>query len=136
MSGCSSYIKEVSTKIEVIGIEPKGADDYSQSRMQGKRISIANAHTIAEGLRTPCVGEHNWPILNRYVDQVFTVADEAILKAMKIIFDGLGIAVEPSGAAATAALLDWKPQGNALVVISGGNIDPKQFLNLYSQALP
>jgi len=136
MGGCSSYIKEMTDNIEVIGVEPEGASDYFQSRIQGKRVTLSDAQTIAEGLRTPCVGEHNWPILNECVDKVLTVTDEEIITAMKYLFDALGIAVEPSGATALAALLKWKPKGDTLIVISGGNIDAKQFFKLYNQAVP
>jgi len=130
MSGCAAYIKETDPQVQVIGVEPIGASDYYQSRGQGKKVTINHTDTIAEGLRTPCVGENNWPLLNRYVDDVKTVPDEAIVQAMKLLFEHLGIVVEPSGATACGALLNWKPTGDVVVVISGGNIDPEKFISL------
>jgi len=135
MSGCSSYIKEVAPMVKVIGVEPEGASDYYQSRQAGEKISNTETNTIAEGLRTPCVGDYNWPLLNQNVDEVTTVSDSAIIEAMKLLFETLGIVVEPSGAVATAALIECKPPGDSLVVISGGNIDPEQFINQFSHRL-
>ena len=131
MGGCSTYIKGVAPHVEVIGVEPEGASDYYQSRQTGKKVTLQETNTIAEGLRTPTVGEHNWPLLNQNVDEVTTVSDTAIVKAMKWLFNTLGIVVEPSGATACAALFDWKPKGDCLVVISGGNVDPDEFWKLY-----
>ncbi len=132
MAGCGSEIKKKKPQTKVIGVEPEGANDYYLSRQKGKKISLANVHTIADGLRSPTVGEKNYPILNECVDEVRLISDNDIAKTMKILFETAGIVVEPSGAASLAALVadpDWEPEGNMLFVITGGNIDPQSFLN-------
>lgn len=129
MSGCSVYLKNTKKKVKTIGVEPAGASDYYLSRKEGRLIAV-EAKTIAEGLRTPKVGQLNWPLLNRCVDEAVVVSDHSIIKAMHVIKEELNLVVEPSGAAAFAALIENNIpsiQGDVAVVISGGNIDDHHF---------
>lgn len=131
MSGCSSYLKKAASDYEVIGVEPEGAADFYQSLREGSICRIEEAKTIADGLLSPSVGEINWPFLKKNVDDVILVSDKAIIETMKILFKTLGIVTEPSGAASLASLLsasDWRPKGDMVFVISGGNVDLGQFL--------
>ncbi|NGX57440.1 MAG: L-threonine ammonia-lyase [Chlamydiae bacterium] len=131
MSGCATYLKETDPNYEVIGVEPEGAADFFQSRQQGKICRVENADTIADGLRSPSVGEINWPILNRYVDESMVVPDQAIIESMRYLFEEVGLVIEPSGATSLAALVahpEWEPKGDMVFVLSGGNVDMKKFM--------
>ena len=124
LSGCATAFKESLPTITIHGIEPEKASDYFQSRKQGKRVTIKNIDTIADGLRSSAVGEVNYPLLNKNVDEVDIVTELEIKKAMKVAKDHLGIVIEPSGAVALAGFLKAPPsEGNIVIFISGQNVD-------------
>jgi threonine dehydratase len=86
-----------------------------------------NPQTIADGLRTS-LGEHTWPIVRDKVDRIFTVSDEEIVAALRLVFERLKLVVEPSGAVAVAGVLtgvfrSLPGLGRVGVVLSGGNVD-------------
>ena len=75
------------------------------------------------------MGGHTWPIIRDHLEEIFTVSDEEVVEAMRLILKHLGMVVEPSGAASLAAVLG--PEFRALddidrvgVILSGGNVDP------------
>ncbi|PCH40731.1 tryptophan synthase beta subunit-like PLP-dependent enzyme [Wolfiporia cocos MD-104 SS10] len=115
------------TGVRVFGAEPRGADDCARGLADGRRVEDVQADTIADGLRTP-VGALNFPVIREKVERVIVVSDEEIVQAMRLMWERLKLVVEPSGAAAFAAVrtpafqaLDIK--GPVGVIISGGNID-------------
>ncbi|KAI0677696.1 tryptophan synthase beta subunit-like PLP-dependent enzyme [Trametes maxima] len=115
------------TGVRVFGAEPAGADDCAQGLKEGKRREDVDAKTIADGLRTP-VGVLNFPIIQDKVEKVITVTDEEIIEAMRFMWERLKIVVEPSGAAAYAAVRspqfqDLGIEGPVGIIISGGNLD-------------
>ena len=129
MAGCATAIKSLSVDTEVIAVEPEGAASLNLSLRKGKRESLSSTKTIADGLLSPTVGEHNWPLLERYVDIVISITEDEIIEAMRILFHTFGIVAEPSGAVSFAGYLKERPQnGNVVCVISGGNVDRKRFL--------
>ena len=110
----------------VIGVEPALGDDVAQSFRAGRRISIPTPATIADGLRTNCTGEKNFPIIQRYVDDVVTVTEESIITAMRTIWEALHIVIEPSAAVPYAAILEGKvPAKDRRIglIVTGGNAD-------------
>lgn len=115
------------TGVRVFGAEPAGADDCAQGLREGRRREDVTAVTIADGLRTP-VGVLNFPIIQEKVERVIVVSDEEIAEAMKLMWERLKLVVEPSGAAAFAAVRspafqDLGIKGPVGIIISGGNID-------------
>ena len=136
MGGCSLVMKHFMPSCKVIVAEPSGADDFAKSIAAGSRVKLESVNTIADGLRTLSVGETNWPILQRYVDEVAVVSDQQIVEAMKWLYFEMGIVVEPSGAASVAAAFRNLPResaATAVCVISGGNVDPIDFQNYLAQ---
>jgi threonine dehydratase len=130
ISGTAVAFKELNPKIKVIGVEPTGANDYFLSRQAGKRVRIEKADTIADGLKAPQVGDLNWPLMQKYVDETLAVSDEAIIRAMRFLYEEAGIIVEPSGATGLALLFsDASPkiQGDTVFVLSGANVDRDKF---------
>lgn len=129
MSGTALAFKGINSKIKTIAIEPEGANDYFLSRKEERKIRLDKVNTIADGLVAPTVGEINYPLLNEAVDQVATVSDEAIIKAMRFLYEKVGMIVEPSGAASVAAMMAHRSlvSGDTVCFISGGNVQRDQF---------
>ncbi len=130
LSGCSTAFKALNQKIYVIGVEPEGADDYYQSRKLGVRTPLEHVNTIADGLRASVVGDLDWPLLQKNVDDTEIVSEAEIKKAMKFLKEKMNMITEPSGATAFASLL-FHPEnikeGHTVVLISGANVDPEMF---------
>jgi threonine dehydratase len=114
-----------SEKCKTFGAEPKEVDDAYQSLRSGKIESNRTANTIADGLKTN-LGNLNFPIIQKHVDEIILVDEIEIIAAMKLIWERMKIIVEPSSAIALAALLKQKEKFNNKkvgIILSGGNID-------------
>tara|TARA_Y100001933_G_scaffold264981_1_gene334017 strand:- start:25157 stop:26002 length:846 start_codon:yes stop_codon:yes gene_type:complete len=108
-----------------IGGEPFEVDDAYRSLQSGKIESNLTTNTIADGLKTQ-LGDRNFPIIQKYVEEIVRVTEEEIIKAMQLIWERLKIVCEPLSAVALAAILDKKEMlsGKKIgVIISGGNVD-------------
>jgi threonine dehydratase len=126
LSGCAIAVKHLLPKCRVIGVEPAAGDDASQSFAKKRLITIAVPDTIADGARTPSLGKLTFPIVIRHVDDMLTVTDDELLKAMFFLWERMKIVVEPTGALAFAPLFHNKlpVKGQRVgVVLSGGNVD-------------
>jgi threo-3-hydroxy-L-aspartate ammonia-lyase len=128
-AGVSTAVRGLLPRASVVGVEPVIASDTSQSLRAGRRVSIDEPATIADGLRAREPGELTFAVNSRLLSDVATVSEEAIIDAMRFCFTRLKIVVEPSGAVSLAALLSGavRPTGRTVVVLSGGNIDPADF---------
>lgn len=125
LSGTAVAAKSMRPNIKVIAVEPANADDTSESFHAGKRIVTEKKFTIADGLRTN-VGEHTFPIIQRYVEEVVTVSEESIVSAMRTIWETMKIIVEPSAAVPYAAIAGGKINlaGKRVgIILTGGNVD-------------
>jgi threo-3-hydroxy-L-aspartate ammonia-lyase len=132
-AGVSTAAKALRPSIRCFAVEPDTADDTQQSFRKGERVSIGPPPTIADGLRVQSPGALTFPILQQNAEDVLTVSDEEIIKAMKFLLMRMKLLVEPSGAAAAAAVLNRKLPENVKrigVVLSGGNIDAEFLSNL------
>ncbi|MGD0500390.1 MAG: pyridoxal-phosphate dependent enzyme [Bryobacteraceae bacterium] len=126
LSGCATIARDAYPAIRIFGAEPTGANDAFLSLATGARVTVSHPDTIADGLRSPCLGELTFPILRRLVEQIALVTDDEIRAAAKFLLMRLKILVEPSGAASAAAVLFRKLPGNVRsvgVILSGGNVD-------------
>jgi threonine dehydratase len=111
--------------ITVVGAEPQAADDAWQSLQEGRIVPSLPPLTIADGLTTS-LGELTFPVLRERVEKIVTVAEEAIVSAMRLVWERMKIVVEPSAAVAVAAVLDPTAglTGRRVgVILSGGNVD-------------
>ncbi len=125
LCGTAVAAKSMRPKIKVIAAEPANADDAAQSFRAGKRIVAEKKFTIADGLRTN-VGERNFPIIQRYVDDIVTVSEDAIVSAMRTIWETMKIIIEPSAAVPYAAIAERKIEisGKRVgIILTGGNVD-------------
>src|SRR5882672_8075081 len=104
-AGVSSGAKALNPRIRCFAVEPDTADDTQQSFRKGERVSIGPPSTIADGLRVQSPGTLTFPILQQTAEDVLTVSDEEIIEALKFMLIRMKLLVEPSGAAAGAAVL-------------------------------
>lgn len=125
LSGCAVAAKGMDPNCRIIGIEPELADDATKSFHTGKLHTVKNPPTIADGTRTPSLGNVTFPLVREYVDDMQTVPEQAIMDAVKFLFYRMKLVVEPSGVLGLAAILcsSVKPEGRVGVILSGGNID-------------
>jgi threonine dehydratase len=125
LSGCALAAKGTIPNCRVIVIESEVADDATKSFHTGQLHTIKNPPTIADGTRTPSLGEVTFPLVLEYVDDMRTVPEAAIMEAVKFLFYRMKLVVEPSGALPLAALLvrSVRPEGRVGIILSGGNID-------------
>lgn len=137
LSGCAIAAHELSPKCQVIGVEPKRADDATRSFHSGTLQTVDNPETVADGARTPSLGQYTFPLVLHYVSDMVTVSDAAILRSMFFLWERLKLVVEPTGALAATALLEGiisVPNARIGVIISGGNVDLKQVGKLFTKA--
>ena len=130
LSGCAIITKKMLPNCRVIGVEPELADDATRSFYSQTLQTVHNPQTIADGARTPSLGQLTFPLVLQYVDKMVTVSEEAILRTMKFLWQRLKIVVEPTGTLAAAALLEGvvtAPGKRVGVIISGGNVDLENF---------
>lgn len=136
LSGSAIAARALSPRCRVIGVEPAQADDATRSFHSGTLHTVHNPDTIADGARTPSLGKITFPLVRRHVDDMVTVSEESILRAMFFLWERMKLVVEPTGALAAAALLDGtvRAEGKRTgVIISGGNVDLRHALDLFQR---
>jgi len=129
LGGIAAAVKARRPGTRVVGAEPTGADIVYRSLQAGKPLRLeGKPTTVADGLAAPFAGEHTQAQIQRDVDDVVLVDDEAILRALKLIMERAKLVPEPAGAAAVAAVLSGAvkptPGSTVVCVVSGGNVDP------------
>jgi len=126
LSGCAVAAKHLAPSCRVIGVEPAAGDDANRSFRSKTLQTVHNPCTIADGARTPSLGRVTFPLVLRYVDDMATVEDHELLKAMFFLWERMKVVIEPTGALGACALLEGKTEVRGLrvgVVLSGGNVD-------------
>jgi threonine dehydratase len=130
-AGMASAIKQMQPRCRVYGVEPEGADTMRRSFAAGAPASIDRVRTIADSLGAPHAAPYSFSLCQRFVDDLVTVADDELRRAMGLLYRSLKLAVEPAGAAATAALcgpLAERVRGQRVaILLCGANIDPVTF---------
>ncbi|MGZ6390643.1 MAG: threonine ammonia-lyase [Ktedonobacterales bacterium] len=133
-TGVAAAIKLVRPEVKVFGIEPKLAPKLSRALAQGQPVDIGVTATVADGLRTPVIGNLPFALARRYLDAVIQVSEEAIIEAMRLLLLRGKFLVEPAGAAPLGALLEGgvpiPAQALTVAILSGGNIDQSALFDL------
>lgn len=125
LSGTAITARGLSARVRVIAGEPQGADDAYRSLAAGRIIPSVEPRTIADGLLTS-LGELTFPIIQEQVEAIVTVSEEAIIAAMRFVWERAKILIEPSAAVAVAVLWEGRHglAGQRVgVILSGGNVD-------------
>jgi threonine dehydratase len=140
LSGVATAIKGLAPHVRVVGVEPACAPRMTRSLAAGRPVTVPGAAGVADGLLAVRPGDLTFAQVQAYVDEIVTVDDEAIVDAVRWVFDRARLAAEPSGAATVAALArgttTWSRDGAraaalaagpAVAVISGGNVETAAF---------
>ena len=133
LAGCAVAATALRPDIALYGVEPAAGDDFARSFEAGERIVIPVPQTIADGQQTTSPGELTFPIVRALCRGIVTVTDDDLRDAVRFAFERLKLVLEPSGAAALAAVLQTKIDvlGKRVgVVLSGGNVDPAVYAGI------
>jgi threonine dehydratase len=133
LSGSALAAHGLNNAIELYGVEPEAGNDFQQSLERGEIVQTPVPVTIADGLQTVAPGELTFPIVREHVRAIVTVTDDELRDAMRFAFERVKIVIEPSGAAALAAVMLGKVPARGKrtgVIISGGNVDATRFSEL------
>jgi threonine dehydratase len=124
IAGVAVAVKQQRPEVRIIGVEPEQAPGVSESLAAGHPVAPSRLDTVADGLAAPYTRLFNLGLIQRYVDEMRTVSDAAIIDALKTIALKAKLVVEPAGAAALAALLaDPAIERPVVAIVSGGNVD-------------
>jgi threonine dehydratase len=130
-AGVSAAVKQARPECRVFGVEPVGADTMYRSFQAGSPQSLDKVRTIADSLGAPHAAPYSFALCRRFVDEVVLVDDDALRTAMRLLLVSAKLAVEPAGAAATAALcgpLRERLAGERVgLIVCGANIDAQTF---------
>ena len=133
LAGSALAASGLAPDCKVIGVEPEAGNDGQQSLRKGEIVHIGVPKTIADGAMVTHVGEHNFEVMRRRVDDIVTVTDAQLVETMKFFAERMKMVVEPTGClGAAAALCGVVPVAGKRVgiLISGGNVDLSRFAAL------
>ena len=125
LAGVALAIKSVRPEVRVIGAQAEQGAAYPASLKAGAPIALTTMNTMADGIAVGRPGAVPFAIISNIVDDIVTVSESEIARAVLLLLERAKLLVEPAGAAATAAVLarpqDFEPP--VAVVVSGGNVD-------------
>ena len=126
LAGVAIAIKGLRPDIRVVGVQAEGAASFPESLRRGAPVALDQMTTMADGIAVARPGDVPFAAIQKYVDDVVTVSEDSLSRALVTLLERTKTVVEPSGAAAVAALMDRpKAFGTPVVaVLSGGNVDP------------
>jgi len=136
LSGCALAARRLSPRCRVVGVEPELADDATRSFHSGTLHTVDHPPTIADGARTPSLGRLTFPLVRANVDEMLTVSDDDLVRAMRFVWERMKLVVEPTGVLGLAAALARKLDvtGRKVgVILSGGNVDLLSALALFER---
>ncbi|MDG7008507.1 MAG: threonine/serine dehydratase [Nitrososphaerota archaeon] len=124
ISGISIALKSQNPRLKIFGVEPEGAPKLTGALRAKKVVSVPSPASIADGLIPSALGDLTFDACSRYVDGAFTVSEDEIFNATRVMAKAARIIAEPSGAAPLAPLLSHRGGlgERVVVVVSGGNV--------------
>ena len=127
IAGIAVAIKEVKPAVKIIGVEAASVASATLARRNGRPTYLSTrSHSLAEGIAVKQVGEQTFPLIEKYVDQIVTVDEEAIAMAIVSLMEKGKLVVEGAGAVGLAALfhgMNTLQKGHTVCLLSGGNLD-------------
>jgi threonine dehydratase len=135
IGGTALAVKERRPDVQVIGVEPEGADAVRRSREAGHPVVVEHPHSVADKLVAKGTEQLHVDLARRYVDEIVTVSDAALEAATYDYLERLSLLVEPSGAATLAAVRSGavRPRGKTVLVVSGGNADTRVLARIIAE---
>jgi len=126
VAGIAAAVKGLRPDVRVVAVQAAGAAAFPGSLSAGRPTALASMSTMADGIAIGRPGELTFPLVRDLVDEVRTVDEEALSRALLLCLERAKMVVEPAGAAALAAVMEdpraFEPP--VVVVLSGGNVDP------------
>ncbi|MCU1352634.1 MAG: threonine ammonia-lyase [Acidimicrobiales bacterium] len=137
LAGVAVALKARRPGVRVVGVEAEGAAAMAASLAAGEPRALASVHTIADGIAIKCPSWLTLAHAEALVDDMVTVTDAEIGRALVLLLERSKMVVEPAGVVGLAALLAGKVPGDgpALAVLSGGNVDPLVLTRLIEHGL-
>ena len=132
-----SRAKELGRDIRIIGVQAENAAAYPPSLAADALVPLTRVSTIADGIAVGRPGQLPFSIIRELVDDVVTVSEDSLARALIFLLERAKMVVEPAGAVGVAALMDGKIEnpGTTAVILSGGNIDPMLMLKVIQRGL-
>ena len=136
-SGVASVIRRLAPKAKIIGIQAAGAPSAVESWKAGRLLPRGETNTIADGVAIKSPSDRTFRYIQEFADDMATVEDSEIAKAMLMMLERAKMVVEPAGAVGVAALLSGKVKvtGKTVVTVSGGNVDVKFLADLIEREM-
>lgn len=137
ISGVAAAAKALRPDIRIVGVEPAGAAAFPASLAAGAPVALPEVSTIADGIAVKTPGELTLAHVAKYVDEIVTVTEEEIARAVLLLVERAKQVVEPSGAAGLAAVMG----GHGLyvepvvVLLCGGNVDPLLLMRIIQSGM-
>ncbi len=132
LAGIAAAVKDTRPDVQVVGVQAAQAAAYPASIAAGHPVALASMSTMADGIAVGCPGEVPYALVRALVDDVTTVSEDSLARALLFLLERAKMVVEPAGAAAVAALIE-RPETfhpPVVAVLSGGNIDPLLLLRV------
>jgi len=139
ISGVATALKTLKPSLRVVGVEAEAAASARASLDAGRLVALESAETLADGIAVKQVGERTFPIIRELVDDVVTVAEEDVARAILLLLERQRTVVEGAGAVPLAALMAGKvqvqPEENVVGILCGGNIDVNMVARIIERGL-
>jgi threonine dehydratase len=132
LAGVATAVKAARPDVRIVGVQAEQAAAYPPSLRAGEPVTLGAMSTMADGIAVPRPGDVPFAIVDALVDEVVTVSEVSLSRAILLLLERAKLVVEPAGAAAVAAVLDTPTRFEppVVAVISGGNIDPLLMLRV------
>lgn len=129
--------KELGREVRIIGVQAENAAAYPPSLAADALVPLSKVSTIADGIAVGRPGQLPFSIIRELVDDVVTVSEDALARALIFLLERAKLVVEPAGAVGVAAIMEGKIEnpGNTAVILSGGNVDPMLMLKVIQRGL-
>ncbi|WP_243789945.1 threonine ammonia-lyase [Saccharopolyspora gloriosae] len=137
ISGVAAAVKAVRPQVRVIGVQAEQAAAWPLSLERGRPVRIENTRTMADGIAVAEPGEVTFAHVSAFVDEMITVSEQALSRALLLCLERMKLVAEPAGVAAVAGMLE-RPElmtSPTVAVLSGGNIDPLLMLQLIQHGM-
>ena len=126
LSGIAVAVKALRPDVRLIGVQAEGAAAFPASLAAGHPVKLTSMSTMADGIAVGLPGEVTFAAVRDLVDDIITVSESSLSRAVLATLERAKLVAEPAGAAAVAAILDDPARfaSSTVAVLSGGNIDP------------
>jgi threonine dehydratase len=137
IGGIAAAVKGQRPDVAVVGVQAEGAAAWPASLAAGRPVALESMRTIADGIAVGRPGDVTFPQVAALVDEILTVDEDALSRALLHCLERAKLLVEPAGAAAVAALLQHPRRfaTPAVAVLSGGNVDPLVLLHVIQHGM-